>query len=671
MIKGMPVPRWQRQAVQASIRVVRTVPHTLRKVVEKHQNKNAWDAGRPECCCNEQHKKIWEAVGRVTTIEGHFALLPVALQHQGAVVRSGDPIPQHGQKSRSDCISDLERLASALHTHIPDTDKTLSRAMFTESGDTLRSVRESVDLLCSVAYVRIVDKHSSAMWAFCKQWAWDQHIKFVTEEGYARIAETPDQVKKRLKMRVSAGGWKAGTSARVSLMYLLGKAKAMGKETMLWRPIAAASRPFVSRHTLRIAARAFTCFLRALRESVTASMLVLRVTDVAPWVRTLSQWGATCVGEADCKEQFNRIKPQVTVTELREASQFLYHKRRWGAESIVWSIHRDCKELDRAGRAAPSAFWHFSHEELTELVRFSLTEDNQVWCAGAMWKRADAIPMGGSFSAQCADLHSLWALKEGVDVMRRFGTLQKAEPFPVWETPAGNTVSLSQFRDNVNVAAKGPSARTEMSRVCEALSECWKLPVHCDCLSKGETCNGGCMSDKLRILGVTIHLQSSVVCFSTPSALNDRWELKWGPSLHSPWAVSMRHLSNIFTGSLVNSLPFNFSWACLLLSISAWMQLAHLCDHATPTVLRAMKGAIHRVCSRGPWCVDATISWAVLQARNLPTSPKSSARLLQNWLEQEAFWWEGNYVSWHAPHSGECSATCAPWDSDFNVLADI
>ena len=192
MIKGMAVPRWQRQAVQASIHVVRTVPHTLRKVVEKHQNKNAWDADRPECCCNEQHRKIWEAVGRVTTIEGHFALLPVALQHQGAVVRSGDPIPQHGQKSRSDCISDLERLASALHTHMSDTDKTLPRAMFTESGDTLRSVRESVDLLWSVAYVRIVDKHSSAMWAFCKQWAWDQHIKFVTDEGYARVAETPD-----------------------------------------------------------------------------------------------------------------------------------------------------------------------------------------------------------------------------------------------------------------------------------------------------------------------------------------------------------------------------------------------------------------------------------------------------------------------------------------------
>ena len=345
----------------------------------------------------------------------------------------------------------------------------------------------------------------------------------------------------------------------------------------------------------------------------------------------LSEWGATCIGEADCKEQFNRIKPNITVQELKEASQFLYQKRRWGADAIIWSIHRDCKELDRAGRATSSAFWHLSHEELTQLVQFSLTEDNQVWCAGAMWRRSDAIPMGGSFSAQCADLHSLWALKQGIETMKRFGKLIEQGPFPAWETPAGNTISLSQFCDNVNVAVKGPSAKTETARVCNALSECWNLPVHCDCLSRGDVCNGSCMGESLRILGVTIHVGSSVVCFSAPSAPNDAWQLTqltWGPSLHSRWADGTGHLSNIFTGSLVNSLPFNFSWVCLLLSISAWMQLECLCDHKSATVLRAMKGAIHRVCSRGPWCVDATISWAVLQERNLPTTPGRTADLL-------------------------------------------
>ena len=176
------------------------------------------------------------------------------------------------------------------------------------------------------------------------------------------------------------------------------------------------------------------------------------------------------------------------------------------------------------------------------------------------------------------------------------------------------------------------------------------------------------MGESLRILGVTIYVGSSVVCFSTPSALNNTWHLKWGPSLHSPWAVSTGHLSNIFTGSLVNSLPFNFSWACLLLSISAWMQLAYLCDHKSATILRAMKGAVHRVCSRGPWCVDATISWAVRQARNLPTTPSRTVELLQAWLQREAFWHDNMYVSWHAPHKGECSAVCAPWDTDFAVL---
>ena len=156
-------------------------------------------------------------------------------------------------------------------------------------------------------------------------------------------------------------------------------------------------------------------------------------------------------------------------------------------DAIIWSVHRDCKDLDRVGRAASSAFWHLSHDELTQLVQFSLTEDNQVWCAGAMWRRSDAIPMGGSFSAQCADLHSLWALKQGIETMKRFGKLIEQGPFPAWEAPAGNTVSLSQFRDNVTVAAKGPSAKSQMARVCNALSECWSLPVHCDCLSRG-TC---------------------------------------------------------------------------------------------------------------------------------------------------------------------------------------
>ena len=132
----------------------------------------------------------------------------------------------------------------------------------------------------------------------------------------------------------------------------------------------------------------------------------------------------------------------------------------------MWSIHRDCKALDRAGKAASASLWHLSHEELESLVRFSLR------CAESLWKRSGAIPMGGSFSAQCADLHSIWAMKKNVDIMKQFGKPVRTAPFPLWETPAGNMVSLSQFRDNVNVAATGPMPPQEMSRVCSALSDC-------------------------------------------------------------------------------------------------------------------------------------------------------------------------------------------------------
>ena len=42
------------------------------------------------------------------------------------------------------------------------------------------------------------------------------------------------------------------------------------------------------------------------------------------------------------------------------------------------------------------------------------------------------------------------------------------------------------------------------------------------------------MTSSLWILGLIIHVQHEVLCYSTPSALNENWDLKWGPSLHSP-----------------------------------------------------------------------------------------------------------------------------------------
>ena len=102
---------------------------------------------------------------------------------------------------------------------------------------------------------------------------------------------------------------------------------------------------------------------------------VTKHLQAGPWVCELSNWGATCIRGADCKEQFNRIEPDTTVRELREASQYLYHD---------------------------------------------------------------------------------------------------------------------------TVASKGPTALTEMCRVCNVLSKCWDLPVLCNCLSAGKPCNGACMQPMLR-----------------------------------------------------------------------------------------------------------------------------------------------------------------------------
>ena len=167
-----------------------------------------------------------------------------------------------------------------------------------------------------------------------------------------------------------------------------------------------------------------------------------------------------------------------------------------------------------------------------------------------------------------------------------------------------------------------------MCRVCNVLSDCWDLPVLCDCLSAGKPCNGACMQPMLRILGLTIHLHSGLLCYPTPSALTRSWQLKWGPSLHSPWAMQTGSLANIFTGALINAMPFQFSWACFLLTVSTWMQVATLCNHPISVILCAIKIAIRKCCSRAAWCVDASIQWAVVQSHHLPTTPADKGYLL-------------------------------------------
>ena len=132
--------------------------------------------------------------------------------------------------------------------------------------------------------------------------------------------------------------------------------------------------------------------------------------------------------------------------------------QRWKAEEMVWSI-RPNKQLDRAGVGTTSRFFHLPYTTLENLVYFSLLIDTYSQASGKLWSRTGAIPMGGPFSAQSADLRSIWGVQQHTHLMGRMGNLSfSPRGHPLWTTPRGNVLSLAQFRDNVLVGPKGLTA---------------------------------------------------------------------------------------------------------------------------------------------------------------------------------------------------------------------
>ena len=90
------------------------------------------------------------------------------------------PFPSMGKNLGRLPLKVLSTLRRRLHAEHPDWNCNLPRILIRDSGTTLQTIQNLVQQLCTVA---IVDKHSSVMWAFCRQWAWDQHIQFAQEEG--------------------------------------------------------------------------------------------------------------------------------------------------------------------------------------------------------------------------------------------------------------------------------------------------------------------------------------------------------------------------------------------------------------------------------------------------------------------------------------------------------
>ena len=145
--------------------------------------------------------------------------------------------------------------------------------------------------------------------------------------------------------------------------------------------------------------------------------------------------------------------------------------------------------------------------------------------------------MGGPFSAQSADLRSIWGAKKRVDLMRTLGNLQfSPRGHPLWHTPRGNILSLAQFRDNVLVGARGRSASAEMQQVRDTLSQIWQLPMLCECMNlENQVCNGACMGPSLTAMGVTTHLHPDYppLIYAQPSGLTKDWHLKYPVTLQT------------------------------------------------------------------------------------------------------------------------------------------
>ena len=68
---------------------------------------------------------------------------------------------------------------------------------------------------------------------------------------------------------------------------------------------------------------------------------------------------------------------------------------------------------------------------------------------GTLWQRQGSIPMGGPFSAQSADLHTLWKVKRAGKKLPEWGTLNISDEGYVYWQRGSLWFSLCQLRDNI------------------------------------------------------------------------------------------------------------------------------------------------------------------------------------------------------------------------------
>ena len=258
------------------------------------------------------------------------------------------------------------------------------------------------------------------------------------DEGYRAYSRPPHMFIDTLKKEIHKQGWEINTKGKLGSLYLIGKAKSLKKKQWLWRGINAIPVPFLTKRQLRVGARSMTRFLRYLGDGIPCNILLHSVRDVSRGYASLDEIGVTHISEIDCKDQFNKISPTTVLSHMDAASAWLTKRRRWRAKETVWSIHKDHKQLDRAGQGASGKFWYMTHEDFCAVLKFEMSKNTYVQANGKVWGRGHCIPMGGSFSAQSADLHSCWGLYQARRFLRSLGSLHfNSAGFSYWVNQQG------------------------------------------------------------------------------------------------------------------------------------------------------------------------------------------------------------------------------------------
>ena len=119
--------------------------------------------------------------------------------------------------------------------------------------------------------------------------------------------------------------------------------------------------------------------------------------------------------------------------------------------------------LDREGNAASHGFKYVSDQQLWDFVEQELTSNNGCYSTGQVWTQTNCIPMGASFCAQGAHLHSVWSAYQGRAGFHKLGQMELGpEGWPLWHTEHGRVV-LCQFCDNILMATDiAPQHRAHM-----------------------------------------------------------------------------------------------------------------------------------------------------------------------------------------------------------------